>query len=326
MQPILEDLPNFNNVIEDYDVVDCTIRNPDCFYFLARAQEPDSMTGDNSYLFNDAEIPYRLIGYMRTEPEDEQFYIASKDILGHVFPKIEMTYMPLEQVIFYDGSEHGFNNGSGHAGDEDTLDLIGSIKAKCISDKIYVAQNKRAVRYRSSEGIWHKIGKNDISFEYDLSDFSQFEKGFYDVDGFDENNIYAVGGDGDVWRCIDNEWIQCGFPTNLSLDVVCCAGDGKVYISGTEGITYVGIEDSWDRVKGDTVSLPFKDIVWHEDRVWCSNDYGLWWIKDGLLEAADVPLEVIGCSRSLSARFGKLLVAGFGGAALHENGEWTLLF
>ena len=88
----------------------------------------------------------------------------------------------------------------------------------------------------------------------------------------------------------------------------------------------VGIEDSWDRVKGDTVSLPFKDIVWHEDKVWCSNDYGLWLIKDGLLEAADVPLEVIGCSRSLSSRFGKLLVAGFGGAALHENGEWTLLF
>lgn len=326
MKPILEDLPNFNNVIEDYDVVDCTIRNPNCFYFLARAQEPDSMTGDNSYLLDDKAIKYNLLCYMRTEPIEEQFFIANDNISGYDFPKIEMTYVPLEQVILFDGSKSSFNSGSGRSEFEDTPDLIGSIKAKCIGDKIYMAQNKRAVRCRSSEGVWHKIGKNDISFEYDLSDFSQFEKGFYDVDGFDENNIYAVGGDGDVWRCIDNEWIQCGFPTNLRVGNVCCAGDGKVYISGTEGITYVGIEDSWDRVKGDTVSLPFKDIVWHEDKVWCSNDYGLWWIKDGLLEAADVPLEVIGCSRSLSSRFGKLLVAGFGGAALHENGEWTLLF
>ena len=326
MTSILRRHSNFDEIFGDSRAFDCTIANEDYFIFFTREPEPDWMQDKEGYSYNDGDVDKRLIAYDRTQSTAEaQLNLLSGNVKGFSFPECAMTYTPLEQVIVYDGGEGSFSIGSGQRALEITELLRGSRKSRTIGDKIYVAQARRRVKYRTGESHWQLLG-DDIGLPSDITAQTRIASGFMDVDGFDENHIYAVGGEGDVWRCIDNQWIQCGFPTNLDLDVVCCAGDGKVYIAGTQGLAYVGKEDNWQQVKGALSSLPFKDMVWHEDKIWCSNDYGLWWITDGKVELAKVPIEVRGCSGSLSSQFGKLLVAGYGGAALHENGEWTLLF
>ena len=115
---------------------------------------------------------------------------------------------------------------------------------------------------------------------------------------------------------------------------VCCAGDGYVYIGGSHGATFKGRNDEWiclyEGKKAENqlpnMILGFKDMVWYEDRVWCTSDYGIWTIKNDKLEVADVPSFVKRCAGNLSTADGVLLVAGYGGASFLENGEWKLIY
>lgn len=178
-----------------------------------------------------------------------------------------------------------------------------------------------------------RIGKSDwISFTQDIpSPISQGVKsgdaGFVDFDGFSESDIYAAGGHGDVWHFDGQSWRQVAFPSNEVLNSVCCGDDGNVYISGYEGVTWMGRGDTWRKIHHGGISLGFRDMVWYEDKVWCTSDYGLWTIENGKLSTADVPPEVRACSGHLSVGDGVLLLAGLYGAVFREAGQWeTIIF
>ena len=214
-----------------------------------------------------------------------------------------------------------FSIGSGEAGmEQDVPNLGGIAKAKTIGQSVFVAGGGRTVAKRIDKSQWDHLtkslppGKTRDSF------------GFKDVDGFTEDHLYAAGGAGDVWRLEDGKWSACAFPSNVLLYSVCTTPTGKVYVSGTMGSTFVGLRDSWRLLAEPGLSIPFKDMVWHEDRVWCTNDYGVWWIKDDELMLADLPGSVRLCAGYLSARDGVLLLAGHGGAAFLENGQWTVIY
>lgn len=116
------------------------------------------------------------------------------------------------------------------------------------------------------------------------------------------------------------------FPSNAWISTVCCGGDGRVYISGYEGLTFVGRENKWKKIHDGGISLGFKNMVWYDDRVWCTNDYGIWTIyKDKLLKANDLPAEIAVCAGHFAVGDGVLLLAGLGGAAFLENGTWRTL-
>jgi hypothetical protein len=76
------------------------------------------------------------------------------------------------------------------------------------------------------------------------------------------------------------------------------------------------------------LSLPFRDMVWYEDKVWCSSDYGVWVIKDDKLASASslLPDGMSVYAGNLSTADGVLLMAGYGGAAFLEKGVWTKIF
>jgi len=149
--------------------------------------------------------------------------------------------------------------------------------------------------------------------------------GFDDFDGWGESDIYAAGGHGDVWHFDGENWRQLPFPEDVVIGTVCCGGDGKVYISGNNEKTYAGRGDKWEKLEVVDSHPAFDDMVWYEDRVWCTNDDGLWTIKDGKVRFADVPRDVFNCSGHLSTGDGVLLLAGENGAVFKENGEWQTI-
>ena len=67
-------------------------------------------------------------------------------------------------------------------------------------------------------------------------------------------------------------------------------------------------------------------MLWYQDRVWCTSEYGVWWIQDDKVVPADIPGSAKICAGNLSARDGVLMLAGFNGVAMLENGEWNTLF
>ncbi len=97
--------------------------------------------------------------------------------------------------------------------------------------------------------------------------------GFNDMDAFSESDMYAVGGHGDVWRYDGHQWQQMGFPSNVQLATVTCAGDGNVYISGEGGSLWVGEKSTWKSIYKGASSILWNDVLWFEDKLWLASDY-----------------------------------------------------
>jgi len=203
-------------------------------------------------------------------------------------------------------------------------------KARRIDGWLYVCGGRNSLGKRVANSEWQSFTKRIPNPKRSDRLFNMFS----DVDGFAENDIYVVGNTGQVYNYNGKDWQKKSLPTDIDFQSVCCAGDGFVYISGMHGATYKGRGDQWECLyKGHLEENPmsgmvlgFKDMVWYEDRVWCTSDYGLWTIKDDKLEEADVPGFVLGCMGNLSAADGVLLLAGHGGAAFLENGQWQEIY
>lgn len=191
-----------------------------------------------------------------------------------------------------------------------------------IDGKLYVCANWHHVCYLSDEKEWVSI-RNNLT-DPPAKKVTNF--GFDAIGGFAGNDIYAAGGEGDVWRFDGQLWHQCQVPTNMLMESICCAGDGYVYIGLQSGGLMRGREDEWEVIHEDTMTVPFKDIVWYQDKVWCTSEYGLWTVgKDGKLVDADVPSLASACAGNLSTADGILMVAGLNGAAIHDGNEWHRL-
>ncbi|EJT4818785.1 TPA: hypothetical protein NVL72_004837 [Citrobacter freundii] len=149
---------------------------------------------------------------------------------------------------------------------------------------------------------------------------------FMDIDGFSENDMYAVGGQGRVWHYDGQSWRQIAFPTNMYLYTVCCGGDGEVYIGAQSGAVFKGRGDGWQKIISGEMAKPFNDMVWFQDRVWATSDYGIWVIKNDGIEKPLIPDEVMVCAGSMAVGDGVLLIAGEGGAAFHNGILWQSLF
>jgi len=145
--------------------------------------------------------------------------------------------------------------------------------------------------------------------------------GFDAIAGFSETDIYCVGGKGDAWRYDGTRWQVCPVGTDMQFWSVCCAGDGLVYIGMQSGSVLRGRENDWEVIHQDEMTLPFKDMVWFDGKVWCTSDYGLWVIENGQLSEADVPPGVKACSGNLSVGDGLMLLAGMYGASVYGGGR-----
>jgi hypothetical protein len=147
-------------------------------------------------------------------------------------------------------------------------------------------------------------------------------EGFHDIDGFASDDIYAAGGHGDLWHFDGTAWKQVPFPSNMTLESLCCAGDGEVYIGAESGTLFKGRGNRWKLIERNAMALPFRDMVWFQDKVWCTSDYGLWVIHKDKAVPADVPASVSVCAGHLSVGDGVMLLAGIYGAVLHDGRAW----
>ena len=64
-----------------------------------------------------------------------------------------------------------------------------------------------------------------------------------------------------------------GFPSNVQLGTVTCAGDGNVYISGEGGSLWVGQKSTWKSIYKGSSSILWNDALWFDNKLWLSSDY-----------------------------------------------------
>ena len=200
---------------------------------------------------------------------------------------------------------------------------------KTIGESMYAVGEPRTLVKRVGVDDWQNLSDSiPITGAYLAGLENDEEFGWNDVDGFSEQDMYLAGEEGDVWHYNGSDFKQCDFPSNETLENVCCADDDFVYIGGRMGRLWKGKADTWELVSDAEFSVYWKDIVWFKGRLFLGSDYGLWEFKDGEVIRAEVPDQVLTCSGALSICPEKiyLLTAGNNGASMYDGKEWTVLF
>lgn len=320
----------FDKNFKGFQIIDCCIRSKKYFYFSLRedyTQRQDWEDGDK--IPEETALDRRIVSFSREKVKSEKGW-GNVELSGIKNLVAGVSYQPHEQFVGIDAYGHVYVVGSGDNDFETDIASWqknginrGTIdKSRAIDGVLYVAGGGRSVGYREGKNKWVSLTQM-LPFEY-KRDWNT--AGFADLDGFSRNDIYCVGGKGDVWNFDGKQWRQVHFPSNLDLYTVCCAGDGFVYISGYGGNTFRGKGDDWKQIYKGEMALPFNDMGWYEGKVWCTSDYGLWTIEKNDIKPADVGDDVKVASGYLDIADGILLVAGYNGAAYKEDGKWHVIF
>jgi hypothetical protein len=320
----------FAKHIAGFTVSGCTVRRRNFLYLLLR----EDYTQWTDYK-EEGEYPSERHLEKRVVPIllHKESPWSSGAIKGFDLATIGSCVRPEEKVVVatLDGQVYG--TGGGASGLEPEIPRSedgrrsGMQRLKTIDGQLYVCGGNRTFGLRLGVGEWRWFsGLFDFPAPKSPGSILRQPSGFEDVDGFAANDIYLVGGEGDVWHFDGNKAGRIDFPSNMHLHSVCCGGDGNVYVAGSEGALFVGRGDKWRALETPRLSLPLMYMAWHDGQLWATNDYGVWTVEDGRLVDAKVPASAKVASGYLSAADGVLLLAGRYGAAYHQDSKWTQLF
>ncbi|HCR9749813.1 TPA: hypothetical protein OPR08_002017 [Citrobacter koseri] len=316
-------------------VTDCAVRNKDLFIFSARDEEGShehDLTGEWDV------VKY---GCMFQKNKDEGKRIGKLTVKGWGRLYCTACTIPLGKFVCISAEGCVYTLGSGENKEEVNISdswvnkqalpdyqgggpgYFGVWRAKMLFGHAWVCGPRGNVARRVGEDKWEYRGNPfpDTMDVYELDN-----QMFMDIDGFSENDMYAVGGPGRVWHYDGQTWSQVAFPTNMHLYAVCCGTDGEVYIGAQSGAVFKGRGSRWRQIAAGGLATPFNDMVWFQDRVWATSDNSIWTITDDSMEQPLIPDEVRVCAGSMSVGDGVLLVAGQGGAAFHNGVLWQSLF
>lgn len=203
-----------------------------------------------------------------------------------------------------------------------------------VSNSIYAVGGPLKVYKRLGQNSWIDHSES-IPIPPSFKPGSTVGHDFYDLAGFSESDMYAVGAGGYVWHFDGKLWRQIGLPTNIELNTVVCAENGKVYITDVTCSVWEGRDYTWRMISENNKSLNFFDSAWFAGRLWCANDYGMWaLVEDEFVPAQNLrenpmPLSVRDglCGRiDISPDGKKMLTCGSDGAAVFDGQSWQTLF
>jgi hypothetical protein len=311
---------NYEEIFKGFFIIGCAVRKKDMVYFLLEEEyDSEKNTPDKK------KIRTRIATcYDEPNPKDVWSFAGLR---GMHRTKAGIALKPKEQFVGVSMNDHVYVIGSGVSAFE--KDLVGGP----IAGGKLVGQRGALSKMRTIDGwLWiagsgrtvgRRLGPDNWEWHDDIPHKSLMEDGgFRDIDGFSSTDIYAAGGHGDVWHYDGKKWKQVAFPSNMTLETICCAGDGQVYIGAEQGTVFKGRDSQWKRIYKGDMALPYKNMVWHQGKVWCTSDYGLWTIEKDKIQEADVPDAIRTCAGHLSVGDGVMLLAGMYGASLHDGKEW----
>lgn len=262
------DKSRWKEVFSEFEIVDIAVQQRDVLHLCARMR----MTYEEASHLFDYDIPTRLVvmytdrpagnncGYQELNgigfpvvgvsrgPEPPPVgLVAALDEDGDVWPRCGGVNGPLEQI-----SPGGWP---------------GTVRLKCMNGYTFAVGIGRQIFKRAAVGKW-------IPFQEGFPKGARTDTmGFQDMDAFSNSDIYAVGGYGDVWHFDGSRWRQMGFPSNVQLATVTCAGDGNVYISGEAGSLWVGGKSTWKPLYKGSSSILWNDVLWFQNKLWLASDY-----------------------------------------------------
>ena len=188
--------------------------------------------------------------------------------------------------------------------------------ARRIGDAIYAAGMDRQVYRRSAAHSWQEFGPGM------RPDEAKEVKGFQSIDGFSEQDIYAVGWDGEIFHYDGASWNALPSITNVVLVDVCCGGDGAVYVCGREGLLLKGRGSKWDIVDTDGLTEDLWGLAWYNGQLYTSSMYNLYTLGQKGLTQVSMGKDTPGTFHRLSADDGVLWSIGAKDIMAFDGKTW----
>ncbi len=336
MQAIF-DQKNYRDYLRGYTIYDCSINNQDryCFLLVEEAENRDILPRT------------RFVLVLGDRPPAQRFGMYETGNLR--FTTLARGTAPLEYVAV-DTVSQVYSSNAQRKGEEKPIDQLIDMKTarghvgiikKVVraADQVYALGDFRKIYQRIGMEQWIELGMEGkgVPMPADVETGKTYPAslGFQDMSAFAPDDLYAVGGHGDVWQFDGKQWRQCALPTNAPLATVCCAGDGNVYISEMNGSVWAGRGDLWERVATGDIAWGYQpvDAVWFNGRLYLGSQEGLWGIDSKnrtvrplreLESGAPSPTNSGRLDLSPDGKF--LLTAGPYGACLHDGAGWKRLF
>ncbi|MFH6995477.1 hypothetical protein [Flavobacterium sp. FlaQc-48] len=304
MEPILN-RDGWEGSFKGWLIVDATFREKDIICFLLR-QKVDA---EKMSMMLDHDIPTRVVTFSLSRPRSGNqrshqglagfnlpvlgawgvkntqplVLVAAKNLDGDVWPVGKDVSGPIEHIA---NRQKPFPH-----------------RLKCINGYTYAVCSARKIYKRIQVANWEIFA--------DLPKIPEhLNMGFKDLDAFSENDMYTVGGCGDIWHFDGKNWKQLGFPSNAQLSTVTCAPDGNVYVSGEGGSLWVGRGDTWKRVYQGSASILWNDVIWFDGRLWLASDYQLRVWNGSELKVVEENGKPVPAYGHMDAHDGLLVVAG----------------
>ena len=310
--------------LKGWFITDCSVRSHTIVYIVAR-QDIDQ---EEASLMWDHDIHTRFYAlYLHREPEKA---LGWQELDGFNKPCCGVAQVPLSQglVVARNFCGDAWVMGGGDNGSMEHIHPDGwplTARIKCINGYAYSVGCQRKIYKRVDIGKWVRFADlpggtqnvKDPGFGVDV--------GFEDMDAFSETDMYAVGGRGDVWHFDGEKWTQMGFPSNVALGTVTCAGDGCVYISGEGGSLWRGRESSWEMIYKGSSPILWNDVLWFEDKLWLASDYQFRILEGKKLAPVTHEGKTVPIYGHMDARDGLLVVAAPEVVMAYDGKEWRTL-
>lgn len=230
---------------------------------------------------------------------------------------------PIEQVLALGENGQVWCCGSGDLheehvhrdGDGRPRHALRGIRA--IGGRAYVVGMDRQAYRREGVGLWVPIDRGARPAP------GGPVVGFEAVDGFAENEIYAVGWDGAIWSYDADHWSELPSPTNLVLSDVCCAGDGLVYACSRRGGLIRGRGQRWEVVENSITSDDIWSLAWYREKLYFSTMRGVYALEGDAIVPVAMGADPPATCFNLSTRDGVLWSIGAKDVMAFDGETWT---
>lgn len=317
---IFLDKKRWHEVFAGWDIIDVVVQDKSTLHLCAKKRLASE---EASHLF-DYDIPTRLVILYTERPVGEN--CGYQELNGMGYPVVGVSRAkfskPVGLLAALDEDGQVWPRGGGTNGPMEHIapgDWPSTKRLKCIGDYTYSVGVGRAVYKRIGVGEWVPLheGFPDVDASTD--------HGFEDIDAFSDSDMYAIGGNGDVWHFNGTRWQQMGFPSNVQLGTVTCAGDGNVYISGEGGSLWVGGKSTWKPLYQGGSGVLWNDALWFQNKLWLASDYQFCQLNGKDLDTVTHEGEMVYMNGHMDVHDGILVIAGAENVRSFDGTTWRSL-
>lgn len=168
-------------------------------------------------------------------------------------------------------------------GEESSFETIAGLRElhtlrdlNTIGESTFAVAMSRQVFRRSRTGIWKPY---DDGARHKPTSFLDI-RGFNSIHGLDEQDMFAVGFEGEIWRCREGKWSAIDSPTNVMLNIVEVVRPNLAYACGLMGTLLRGEGDAWRPIEHDATEESFIAMAYFRDQLYLSDGDTVFVLKD----------------------------------------------